>query len=141
LAEGWLGDGEVCEKTDEKKQAATSVAARFLYMVVLYMAAGLRNWRCAAQRAVFYFERFCGLFLKQFWVMAVVFIARGAIEFVVQACCTFRSESFASGLPSGSRLRNLFENTRDRDHHNQILSPRAFQKISDPTAQWSPQGS
>jgi hypothetical protein len=37
---------------------------------------------------------------------------------------TFRT----SGLPSGSRLVNFFENTRDRGHHNLTLSPRAFQK-------------
>jgi hypothetical protein len=49
-----MGDGGVCEKTDEKKQAATSVAARFLYMVVLYMAAGVE--KCVvAQRNGLYF--------------------------------------------------------------------------------------
>jgi hypothetical protein len=71
--------------------------------------------------------------------MTGVFTAQGAIEFVVLACCALRSTLCASGLPSGSRLRKFFENTRDNDHHNPALSPRAFQKISDPTTQRSPQ--
>ena len=41
----------VCAKAGAKKQAATSVAARFLYMVVLYMALKKENprrWGTAA---------------------------------------------------------------------------------------------
>jgi len=41
----------VWEKTGEKKQAATSVAARFLYMVVLYMVPKQKKQKAAGTAA------------------------------------------------------------------------------------------
>jgi hypothetical protein len=77
--------------------------------------------------------------MRLFGLIAVIDIARSAIEFIVLQ--SVRPEPvegswFAKvslhpltcGLAQGSRLVNFFENTRDRAHHNPTLSPRAFQK-------------
>jgi hypothetical protein len=75
------------------------------------MAAGLNKFG-VAQRNGSYFTM-CLIF-EVFWHVAGVLIAWSAIEFVVLACCAFRSTICTCGLPSGICLRKFFENTRDQ---------------------------
>jgi hypothetical protein len=51
---------------------------------------------------------------------------------------TVSRNPLACVVPSGICFSKFFENTRDKNHRNPTLAPRAFQKISDSNARWFP---
>jgi hypothetical protein len=64
--------------------------------------------------------------------------ARGAIEFVVLAYCALRSTRSPASYHRAVASANFLKTHATAASEHQPWSPRAFQKISDSTAQWFP---
>jgi hypothetical protein len=67
-----------------------------------------------------------------------VFTARGAIEFVVLACLALRATRSPASYHRAVASEIFLKTHAIAASVHQPWSPRAFQKISDSTAQWFP---
>jgi hypothetical protein len=77
-------------------------------------------------------------FLERFRPLAGVFIAWGAIEFAVLACLPLRSTRSPASYHRAVASEIFLKTHAMTASVHQPWSPRAFQKISDSTAQWFP---
>jgi hypothetical protein len=78
------------------------------------------------------------LFFKLFEPVPVVFTARNAIEFVVLTFCALRSNRSPASHHRAVASESFLKTHAISASVNSRWSPRAFQKISDSTAQWFP---
>jgi hypothetical protein len=77
-------------------------------------------------------------FLKHFGLLPGVFIALGATEFIVLACCAFLTTRSPASYHRAVASESFLKTHAIAASAQKPWSPRAFQKISDSTAQWFP---